>query len=143
MGPDAPRTDYVGLAGYAVLAGALLGAGTLAAVTWGVRMLQAAGPPPSDPREAIQTPAASLLLYGTGIALFLAWLTAFQLLRPVRSGYRQTGLGMVSVGATVLLGFLPWLADRLLGPMSLLPLAAAAGLAFIFVSRRIRARFPE
>lgn len=128
LGADAPTEDYVGLAFRALLFSVALGTGVAAVVSFTVRSLQLAAPAAS-PAEAVDlgSPAALVLLGGTGLALLAAALATWRLLAPIRSPYRQGMLAAVSAFGTMLVSLVTLPADRLFGRPGL---AAVAALAF-------------
>ena len=124
LGAEAPRRDYVPLAvaamGFAILAGTAI----ISVVTWTVRTVQAYQPPPPPGELGL---AGSVLLGGTLLGLLVSAAIVWTALSPVRSPYRQGGLAMATVFATILISFIAtFLADNFLGRAGLLILAGAA-----------------
>lgn len=135
-------TDPVRLAITGTACGVASGTAVTAAALWLVRTLQVGAPAGGTPD--LGSPAALVLLVGSLGGMLTAAVTAWRLLAPLDSTYRQGALSVVAGFATVLVvtvaGF-P--ADALAGRWGLLGLALAAVLAAMGLGRAAaRARPP-
>ena len=131
--PAAP--EHVGLAIRAVGTGILAGLSTISAVMWLVRTLQVTGRVPAAPGPSDSI--ANLILFGWIGSGFLSALTAWGLMSPIASAYRRGAFAMVAGLAMLLVAMITAPVDQLLGRWGLLGLAAAAGLLFLFLLRRV------
>jgi ABC-type transport system involved in cytochrome c biogenesis permease subunit len=95
--------DYVPLAvstvGFGILLGTALMTGTILLNRWLVRDL----PPVATAIPDVNQPAATVLLVGSLVTLFVPVLLAYYLLAPIGYAYRRFGLAMVSGFAAFLL----------------------------------------
>lgn len=135
LGADAPARDYVGLAMAAMGLAIVAGTAILAVVTWTVRTVQAYQPPPPPGELGL---AGTVLLGGTMVGLLVSAAIVWMALTPVRSPYRQGGLAMATVFATILVAFIAtFVADNFLGRTGLLILAGLASVVAWMASRAV------
>lgn len=134
LGADAPTQDYVGLAMAAMGLAIMAGTAIISVVTWTVRTVQAYQPAPPPGELGL---AGTVLLGGTMVGLLVSAAIVWTALTPVRSPYRQGGLAMATVFATILVSFIAtFVADNYFGRMGLLILT---GLASVMAWRATRA----
>ena len=134
--PDAP--DQLGLAAQAMLFGVLFGTAVIAAVSWGVRTLQAGRPVPATPDPA--SGVALLILAGELGGAFAGGAAAWLLMAPIDSIYRRGGLTMVTAFATLVVSLIGIPVDIWLGRSGLLALSGFCALGCLWLSRRLRRR---
>ena len=116
-----------------VAAAVALGTALAALTLFGVQALIADAPPSNTPVTTGSAPL--LLLAGTMAALLLSAAVAWHILAPVDSYYRRGGLAMVSAFGTFVMAVLATPLHHFLGPIALLVLAVAAGIAGLLLAR--------
>ncbi|MFN2326239.1 MAG: hypothetical protein ABR551_10180 [Gemmatimonadales bacterium] len=135
LGADAPTKDYVGLAMATMGLAIMVGTAILSVVTWTVRTVQVYQPPPPPGELGL---AGTVLLGGTLTGLLVSGAIVWTALSPVRSPYRQGGLAMATVFATILVAFIAtFVADNFLGRTGLLILAGLASAIAWMASRAV------
>ncbi|HUG26693.1 MAG TPA: hypothetical protein VMK53_00230 [Gemmatimonadales bacterium] len=135
LGADAPTQDYVGLAMAAMGLAIMAGTAVISVVTWTVRTVQAYQPPPPPGELGL---AGTVLLGGTMVGLLVSAAIVWTALTPVRSPYRQGGLAMATVFATILVSFIAtFVADNFLGRTGLLILTALASVLAWMATRAV------
>lgn len=139
-GPDAPKEDYVGLAFGALAFSFALGTGLNAIVALGVSALRAQAA--LAPKIDLSAPPAMVLLWGTLLACAASAVSTWAWLRPIRNGYRQGALAMVSFFASFMVTLLMVPVNEIGGRTALAILAIVALLAAWTLARRIRASRP-
>lgn len=135
LGADAPTQDYVGLAMAAMGLAIMAGTAVIAVVTWTVRTVQAYQPAPPAGELGL---AGTVLLAGTMLGLLVSAAIVWTALTPVRSPYRQGGLAMATVFATILVSFIAtFVADNFLGRTGLLILTGVASVIAWMAARAV------
>lgn len=142
MNPGVTR-DYVPLAvstvSFSILLGTMLMTGAILLNRWLVRDL----PPTATAIPDVNQPAATVLLVGSLVTLFVPVLLAYYLLAPIGYAYRRFGLAMVSGFAAFLLSLLSVPLNEALGVPGLVGLFLVTLLGALLLVRSVRrARAP-
>ena len=135
LGPDTPKEDYVGLAFGALAFSFALSVGLNACVAFAVATLRAQGA--LEPKIDLSAPPAVVLLWGTLFACFASAVATWRWLAPIRNGYRQGALAMVSFFAGFVVTLLMVPVNEFGGRVALGLIALAAFIAAGLIARRI------
>jgi hypothetical protein len=137
LNPGVTR-DYVPLAvytvGFSILLGTALMTGAILLNRWLVRDL----PPIATAIPDVNQPAATVLLVGSLVTLFVPVLLAYYLLAPIGYAYRRFGLAMVSGFAAFLLSLVSVPLNETLGVPGLAGFFLAAVLGALLLFRSVR-----
>lgn len=137
LGPDAPKEDFVGLAFGALALAFCLGVGLNALVAFAVATLRDQAP--AGPKIDLSAPPAMVLLWGTLAACFGSAIATWRWLGPIKNGYRQGALSMVSFFAAFVTALLMVPVNELGGRVALLALAAVGLAAVGLIARKLAA----
>lgn len=121
----AETRDHVPLALAGMGFGIALGTTVVSGALWLLRMVQAASPPATG--LDFGSAPGMILMGGTAGGMIAAAMGTWLALRPLRSTWRQGGLGMVAAFATVVTSLLALPVDQYLGRWGLLGLALLLG----------------